>query len=70
MWKDGLIHHAVFVLGAFWPAMLICRRAGLNPLWALSLCVPIFGLVCFTGVLAFQRWPEPSQSVPSQDKAV
>jgi hypothetical protein len=58
MWKNGLIHHAVFAIGALWPAVLICRRTGFNPLWALTLLVPIFGLVCFTSVLAFRKWPQ------------
>jgi hypothetical protein len=66
MWKNGLIHHAIFVAGTLWPAVIICRRAGIHPLWVLSLCVPIFGLVCFTSVLAFQKWPQ----AVSQDKTV
>lgn len=58
MWKNGLLYHGLFALSVLWPAILICRRAGLNPLWALTLLIPIFGVVCFAGALAFQRWPD------------
>lgn len=63
MWKNGLLYHVVFALSVLWPAIIICRRAGINPLWAVTLFVPIFGVVIFSCALAFQPWSNKQQAV-------
>ncbi|HEY1096468.1 MAG TPA: hypothetical protein VGF14_04440 [Alphaproteobacteria bacterium] len=61
MWKNGLLYHVIFALAVVWPAIVICRRAGVKPLWAATLFVPIFGVVIFSCALAFQPWPHKQQ---------
>ena len=58
-WEKMAVYHAVFLLLTLWPAYRICRRAGINPVWVIALCVPVFGMVIFSCALAFQRWPQP-----------
>lgn len=59
---SSYINHFIFAVSAIWPAIVICRRAGINPLWAITLFVPIFGVVIFSCALAFQPWPNKSLS--------
>ncbi|CAD6878271.1 hypothetical protein [Methylomonas albis] len=39
------------------PALLIYKKAGLNPAWAALVFLPIFGLLMVFLQLAFQDWP-------------
>jgi hypothetical protein len=57
MWQKGLINHFIFAISTVWPAMVICRRAGIKHYWAFALFVPVFGMVVYAGALAFQPWP-------------
>ena len=50
------LYQIIFILCSLWPGYVICRRAGIHPLWILTLCVPLFGLVLFSSALAFTRW--------------
>lgn len=59
----AILYHILFVASVLWPAIVICRRAGIKPLWALSLCVPVFGMVIYACALAFQPWSKPSEQV-------
>lgn len=52
-----LTYHVIFVVTVLWPAVRVCRRAGLSPFWPVLLCVPLFGLVLFSCALGFCRWP-------------
>jgi type VI protein secretion system component VasK len=40
-----------------WPLWRVLRRAGLNPLWALAVFIPLVGEVIVFGLLTFKRWP-------------
>lgn len=39
------------------PAILIYKKAGLNPAWAALVFLPIFGLLIVFMQLALQTWP-------------
>ncbi|MDT4288567.1 hypothetical protein RO575_03270 [Methylomonas sp. MO1] len=39
------------------PAILIYKKAGLNPAWAALVFLPVFGLLIVFLQLAFQEWP-------------
>ncbi len=49
--------HALMALALIWPMMRLCRRAGLSPLWAFSVIIPIFGPACIATILALRTWP-------------
>lgn len=39
------------------PTVVIYKKAGLNPLWAALVFVPVFGVFLVFLQLAFLRWP-------------
>ncbi|MDX8127299.1 hypothetical protein JWZ98_05205 [Methylomonas sp. EFPC1] len=43
------------------PAILIYKKAGLNPAWAALVFLPVFGLLIVFLQLAFQEWPNTKQ---------
>ncbi|CAD6873464.1 hypothetical protein [Methylomonas fluvii] len=43
------------------PAILIYKKAGLNPAWAALVFLPVFGLLIVFLQLAFQEWPNSKQ---------
>jgi len=55
-WDKQLFYHAVFLLLVIWPAIVICRRAGIKPAWVAVLGVPLFGVVLFACVMGFKAW--------------
>ena len=61
--NKALLYHAVFTLSILWPAIVICRRAGVRPIWALTLIVPVFGMVMFSTALAFLPWGRTASRV-------
>ncbi len=47
------------------PAMLIYRKAGFHPVWALLVFLPGFGLLIIFMHLAFLPWPNQKNSEKS-----
>lgn len=56
-----LLHSAIIGLMIVIPTILIYKKAGLNPLWAALVFVPILGLLAVFIQLCFQRWPNSRQ---------
>jgi hypothetical protein len=65
MTHQALVYQVVFILSVLWPAYVICRRAGVHPAWAATVCVPLFGVVVFSCALAFQKWTPASRDAAS-----
>jgi hypothetical protein len=40
-----------------YPAWLILKRAGINPLFSLVLAIPVLGYLFLISILAFSTWP-------------
>ena len=57
-----------------WPAMRICRRAGLSRWWGLLVLLPYFGILAVMIPLGHLNWPNlppkapKAQPVPSRPK--
>lgn len=45
------------------PVIIIYKRAGLNPLWALLVFLPGFGLLVICLQLAFTSWPNEKEKL-------
>ncbi|AEG01775.1 hypothetical protein [Methylomonas methanica] len=52
-----LIHSAIIGMTIVIPTILIYKKAGLNPLWAALVFLPIVGLLAVFMQLCFQSWP-------------
>lgn len=56
-----IIHALIVGLTIVIPTFLIYKKAGLNPLWAVLVFVPIIGLLAVFLQLSFQTWPSSKQ---------
>jgi len=55
--KQPIWQYYISVALVFFPLFRIFRRAGLQPLFALTLFVPWVGVLIAAHVLAFRAWP-------------
>lgn len=51
-----------------WMATIVCRRAGLSPLWGLLILVPLVNLVA-VWLFAFNDWPAVDGARPADGDA-
>lgn len=56
-----LLHSAIIGMMIVIPTILIYKKAGLNPLWAVLVFVPIVGLLAVFIQLCFQSWPNSAR---------
>jgi hypothetical protein len=55
--KQPLWQQYISVALMLYPAIRLCRRAGLSPLFALLLLIPYAGLLLAAAAIAFRPWP-------------
>ena len=57
MFRDPYVMYYLFAALIAFPVTLILKRAGLRRDYAALLAIPMVGLACCMGVMAFSRWP-------------
>ena len=62
MFVPDIIRIAVVALIIFVPTLLIYRKAGFHPAWALLLFLPGFGLLLIFLQLALLPWPNHKET--------
>lgn len=51
--------HLFMSLFLLYPLWIICRRAGLNPYWALLVFIPYIGVMAVAVALGSLQWKRP-----------
>ncbi len=70
--SDPFVKYYLSALVILYPLIRIFRRAGLPPVYAITVLVPFIGYIVAVAVLALQRWPvlPPRVSKAKTDGAV
>lgn len=54
---DPLLLYYIYAALVAFPVAKAYQRMGLSPIFTILLAVPMAGIACCAGVMAFKRWP-------------